>query len=113
MVSKNLTSKHRILWMAGSLITFVLGCLSKEVAFVLPGVLLIWDAIESKNFRTFMKSSFKKDWVWLAGWFMALAAVLIFRWKIVGLELGATNIYETAFAQAIQNPSLILQIWFF
>jgi tetratricopeptide (TPR) repeat protein len=113
MVSKNLTSKHRILWVAGSLITFVLGCLSKEVAFVLPGVLLIWDAMASKNFRTFMKSWFTKDWVWLAGWVLALAAVLIFRWKIVGLELGATNIYETPFAQAILDPSLVLQIWLF
>jgi tetratricopeptide (TPR) repeat protein len=61
---------------------YLLACLSKEVAFVLPAVLVAWDLLlpsASERWRT------RDRFTWLAGFAAALGAVLVLRVAVAGV----------------------------
>jgi tetratricopeptide (TPR) repeat protein len=69
---------------AGGSALFALGCLSKEVALVLPAVLVAWDALLPAAAPAWRA---RRRAAWLVGFGAALALVLLLRGAVAGVPL--------------------------
>jgi tetratricopeptide (TPR) repeat protein len=78
---------------AGGLVAFTLACLSKEVALMLPPVLLAWDALDpapapgGRGQGWWGRNAF-----WVAAWSVCLAAILAARGVLAGVSLGDSRL---------------------
>jgi tetratricopeptide (TPR) repeat protein len=83
---------HRTLERIGGTIAFLLAGFSKEVALVLPGVLLMWDALDAQSpsgaVRTWYAGWWRRNAFWLASWSGCIAVLLAARGLIAGVSFG-------------------------
>lgn len=70
------------------LVSFTLAILSKEVAFLLPPVLLAWEVVRSPSVEGGRRVWLRRRWPWLLGWSLSTAGVLLLRTTVVGVGLG-------------------------
>jgi tetratricopeptide (TPR) repeat protein len=73
-------------YLAPAFLSFLLAGLSKEVAFMLPAVLLAWDALETRDEPA--ATWWRRNAPWLAVWAGALAVIAALRWGVAGVPLG-------------------------
>ena len=71
------------------LASFVLACLSKEIAFMVPVVVAVWAGVDGP--RTGRESRWKisADMAWVTGWFITLALLVWFRESVLGIPMGS------------------------
>lgn len=71
-----------------SLGAFFMASLSKEVAFMLPAVLLIWEAVTPGFRQAGQHGWWSRNRRWILGWAAAFACVLALRFLVFGPDLG-------------------------
>ena len=88
---------------------FVLACLSKELAYVLPAVLLVWDAAAPAGI---VGSWWRRNGAWIGGWIACLALVSGLRWGLSGTGLGLLGAEQQGgpLTAAVADPALIPSI---
>lgn len=71
----------RVAWIAAGLAAFALALGSKEIAFFLPGVLLVWDLLEAQLHAGERRTSswLGRNGVWILGWSALIGANLLLR----------------------------------
>lgn len=65
----------------------LLAVLSKELSFLLPAVLLAWDALAPRRAGASGPGWWIRNRAWIAGWSAACAVVLLVRWTVVGTTM--------------------------
>lgn len=70
-----------------SSVALTLAALSKELSFLLPAVLLAWDAVAPMEEGTSKPGWWTRNRAWIVGWSVACAAVLLVRWTVVGTTM--------------------------
>lgn len=71
-----------------SFVAFFMACLSKEVAFMLPAVLLVWEAATPGFRQAGQHGWWSRNRRWILGWAAAFACVLALRFLVFGPDLG-------------------------
>jgi hypothetical protein len=67
---------------------FLLACLSKEVAYVMPAVLLLWDAVLPAAIPGQRQGWWVRNRSWIFGWLAVLSCVAVMRYVVFGPSLG-------------------------
>ncbi len=70
------------------LASFALACLSKEVAFLLPVLAVLWALADRNRFDRTTGKGFNPDMIWVMGWFGVLGLVLWLRNSVPGVGMG-------------------------
>jgi len=102
------TTSRPALETAVSLVAFLMACLSKETAYLLPLALVIQDLA--------LRDPLARPWrvralPWWLGWGGCLAVVAILRWGVAGISLGLSGgRAEGPLDSAISDPSIIASI---
>ncbi len=65
-----------------------MACLSKEVAFMLPAVLLVWEAATPGLRPTGQPGWWFRNRRWILGWATVVACVMALRFQVFGADLG-------------------------
>jgi tetratricopeptide (TPR) repeat protein len=81
--------ERRVVWFALGGGALFLALLSKEVAFVLPGVLLVWDRLDPRPASPPLW--FKRNAPWLLSWGIAIGGALAIRTGVAGVGFGANS----------------------
>lgn len=87
--------------------SFFLACLSKEVAYLLPAVLLIWDLAVPAASPT--PSGWRRHRSWVMGWAGCFAVVVVLRWSVSTGSLGLlrAGAHQGSLTAAVSDPMLI------
>lgn len=91
-------------WRAAGVLSFALALLSKEVSFVLPAVLLVWDLLlpDGQDRAGRGNGWWRRNGFWIAGWGTACAAVIVLRVAVAGIGFGPAAANGGTFASG--NP---------
>jgi hypothetical protein len=65
-------------------------CLSKETAFILPGVMMVWSAGQDRSWKD-IGGWLRKNRDWLLSWSAALLAAGILRIAALGMDMGVSS----------------------
>jgi len=108
------TSIDKRYWQLGlSLIAFTLGCLSKELLFFLPPVLIVWDyfLFGWSPWQNWLKRNF--SWMFICG--IGLVIVFSLRWGVAGAGFGQglSSIAQAGKYQGFMEHPLIPSLFSF
>lgn len=73
-------------------IAFFMACLSKEVAFMMPVILLVWERVTPDFNQASQATWWSRNRKWIFGWTLVLACVLALRFLVFGLDLGLAQV---------------------
>jgi tetratricopeptide (TPR) repeat protein len=102
-------------WAAWGGLTFLLACLSKEVAVLLPAVVLAWDAVVPTGEDTpSLPGWWRRNRGWAAAWGLSLAALVALRWGAAGLPPvpgAGSSFADSHMGEALRDWTLIPSMW--
>jgi protein O-mannosyl-transferase len=87
--SRDLQARSTAAQMTGGAAAFTLALLSKEVSFLLPAILLGWDAVLPRRGEN--RGWWRRNRSWLAVWAACIVAVLLLRYLVIGVPLGRSG----------------------
>ena len=71
------------------LASFLLACLSKEIAFMVPVVVAVWAAVDGPRNGPASRWKISADMAWVLGWLFALGLLVWFREAVLGIPMGS------------------------